>query len=81
MCSYNKNTYREKMYKIINVIFHYGENINSGHYTNMIRAKASEQISIDDSKVDKCNWARNAKNAYIFSLKKYNVIRMHLLLL
>lgn len=57
-------------YKITSAIFYHGKNITDGHYTNIIRAKGTEWISINDSKINKCSWPRNAKNTYIFFAEK-----------
>lgn len=58
------------MYKIISAIFHNGESITNGHYTNIVRGKYREWISINDSKIKQCSWPRNSKNAYIFFAEK-----------
>ncbi|EZA56079.1 hypothetical protein X777_03905 [Ooceraea biroi] len=57
------------IYKIISGIFHEGKSTIDGHYTNIVRAKGTEWQLINDSKVQKCSWPRNAKNAYIYAEK------------
>lgn len=56
-------------YKVISGIFHQGKNIIDGHYTNIVR-QSTEWRLLHDLKVQKCNWPRIAKNAYIFFAEK-----------
>ncbi|EZA62211.1 hypothetical protein X777_05150, partial [Ooceraea biroi] len=58
------------MYKIISGIFHQGESTIDGHYTNIGRAKGIDWQLINDAKVLKCSWPRNAKNAYMVFAEK-----------
>lgn len=58
-----------KKYKVNSAIFHHGRTIFEGHYTSMLRAGPS-WICVNDSKVEKKSWPRNAKNSYVYFLEQ-----------
>lgn len=60
----------KNIYKVISGIFHQGKSMIDGHYTSIVRVKDTEWQLINDSKVEKCSWPRNAKDAYIFFAEK-----------
>lgn len=50
-------------------IFHHGENIDSGHYTAMLKDKVNNWLRVNDTQVRKQIWPRGAKDAYIIVLE------------
>ena len=57
-------------YKLKAAIFHHGKSISDGHYTSMVRGKGTTWVFVDDLRVEKQAWPRNAKNAYIFFFER-----------
>lgn len=60
----------ESTYRVTSAIFDHGENVDSGHYTSMLRMQGTSWICADDSKIDKLQWPRMAKDIYIMFLEK-----------
>ena len=59
----------KQRYTVISAIFHHGNSIELGHYTNMLR-KDKHWIKVSDSCFCKKPWPKGAKDAYIFFLKR-----------
>ena len=58
-----------KIYKVTNAIFHYGPNIDSGHYTTMIKQN-NTWFTVEDSKISKSHWPKCSKDMYIIFLEE-----------
>ena len=58
----------KQRYTVISGIFHYGNSVELGHYTNMLR-KDKHWIEVSDSSVCQKPWPKSAKNAYLFFLE------------
>lgn len=58
-----------KHYKVINGIFHHGNSISSGHYTNMLRDK-NKWLQINDLQVEPSLWPSYAQDAYLLFLEE-----------
>ena len=59
-----------KFYKTSSVIFHHGNDIESGHYTNKVFNNGS-WFNVSDELIEKnVNWWNYAENAYIIFLER-----------
>lgn len=59
----------KKKFKVSGTIFHHGENIDRGHYTAMLKDKANNWLSVNDTRMRKQIWPRGAKDAYMLVLE------------
>lgn len=57
-------------FKVKSALFHHGRTIFKGHYTSLLRSGTSSWILVDDTKIEKKSWPRNAKDSYMFFLEK-----------
>ena len=64
-----KVSVNNKIYSVINAIFHHGNHCQSGHYTNMLRQNKN-WTNVNDLVVEKKQWQKCAKDAYIFFLER-----------
>ena len=59
----------KKKYKVINGIFHHGNTLQCGHYTNMLR-KNQQWFKVSDNDIKKAPWPKGAKDAFILFLEE-----------
>lgn len=64
-----KISIEKKIYKVISGIFHHGNSIANGHYTNMLR-KENNWLKVYNSFINKKPWPKGAKDAYILFLER-----------
>ncbi|KYN50409.1 hypothetical protein ALC57_00046, partial [Trachymyrmex cornetzi] len=63
----------EGLYRVCSAIYHHGNSVETGHYTNMlkvVKTNKSEWIYVSDQTVLRKQWPRGSKDAYIFFLEK-----------
>ena len=58
-------------YKILNFIIHEGENLNCGHYINLLRHE-DQWISVNNTRIENLRSLEYIENAYVVLLKKIN---------
>ena len=49
-------------YKIVRAIFHYGQDLEKGHYTSMFRGNTSSWTYVNDSSIENKTWPRNVRD-------------------
>lgn len=59
----------KQRYKVVSGIFHHGNTIYLGHYTNML-CQGNNWIKVSDLSFCKKSWPRGAKDAYILFLER-----------
>lgn len=68
-----KLTIGTNLYNVSSAIFHHGNDLCKGHFTNMLRdrkIKKSKWIYVNDEVILHKPWPRGSKDAYMFFLEQ-----------